>query len=153
MHLFIFIQSHKHLNVYLYTTRYLWVIRLFTCTVHVSLQQLVSTQLTFELHWQLAGQNFRPCVHVTCLATGFTYSTCRCYMYTMYRLYVHTLNCEFTWQFKLWSLHVTVLYLKQVFITLPKVKHPNRTISSNWGKHVPSSTSTAECNIIHLMNM
>ena len=46
---------------------------------------------------------------------------------------------------------LTVLYLKQVFITLPKIKHPNRTISSNWGKHVPSSTSTAECNIIHLM--
>jgi len=98
MHLFIFMQSHKHLNAYLYTIRYLWVIRLFT--VHVSLQQLVSTQLTFELHWQLAGHNFRPCAHVnaTCLTTGFTYSTCRCYMYTMY---VHALNCEFTWQFKL----------------------------------------------------
>ena len=62
---------------------------------------------------------------------------------------VHALNCEFTWQFKLWSL-LLVLYLK-VFITLPKIKHPNRTIRSNRGKHVPSSTSTAECNIIHLM--
>lgn len=32
----------------------------------------------------------------------------------------------------------------------PKIKHPNRAISSHWSKHISSSTSTAECFIIHL---
>lgn len=35
-------------------------------------------------------------------------------------------------------------------ITSPEIKHPNRTISSHWGKHISSTTSTAECNIINL---
>ena len=143
MHSFIFIQSHKHLNVYLYTITYLWVITLFTCTVHVSLQKLVSTQLTFELRWQLAGHNFRPCVHVTCLTTGFTYSTCRCCMYMPWTVNLHGSSS--------YEAYCTLFKTSIYYCTLPKIKHPNRTISSNRGKHVPSSTSTAECNIIHLM--